>query len=91
VSSCSDKNSTLCDMWGTRQCDENPLAVFKECPSTCGVCEDTCVDKDTSCAQWAQAGECEANPITVGRACPKSCGLCSDLIGRIARPHKAEL
>ena len=35
---CADKNSTQCEIWAEAgECINNPLAVMKECPDSCGV------------------------------------------------------
>jgi hypothetical protein len=55
--------------------------MFKECPGSCGVCEEMmCADKNaTQCAIWAEAGECINNPLAVMKECPDACGLCTTL------------
>ena len=56
---------------------QNPGFMYKECPSSCGVCENMkCSDNNsTQCAIWAEAGECLNNPLAVMKECPDACGV----------------
>ena len=76
---CEDKNATQCAIWGERECADNPGAVMRDCPKTCGVCQTVCADKESACADWAQKGECEKNPGSMLSLCPQACGTCHEL------------
>ena len=77
---CADKNSTQCEIWAEAgECLNNPLAVMKECPDSCGLCSTVCQDHDESCKGWAKDGQCEDNKPFMFRVCPASCGICQIL------------
>ena len=79
ATTCEDKNSTQCEIWGESECLANPGAVMRDCPKTCGVCQTVCADKETACADWAAKGECEKNAASMLSLCPQSCGTCHEL------------
>ena len=77
---CSDFNTTQCHIWAdSGQCAENPLAVMKQCPESCGVCKPTCTDHHEGCRAWAFAKKCYDEPAFMLRVCPASCGVCTAL------------
>jgi len=69
------------------ECVNNPLAVMKECPSSCGLCSTVCQDHDESCKGWAKEKQCEDNKAFMLRVCPQTCGVC----GTLENPPKEEL
>jgi hypothetical protein len=79
ANTCEDRNSTQCEIWGEAECANNPGAVMRECPKTCGVCTTVCADKEESCKEWASKGECEKNPASMLALCPQACGACHEL------------
>jgi len=78
---CADKKDVhQCHKWADEgQCDINPTAVMKDCPSTCGLCTSSCKDHDKGCKGWAMAKLCGEQPAFMNRVCPASCGICNYL------------
>ena len=52
ANTCEDRNSTQCEIWGEAECANNPGAVMRDCPKTCGVCSNVCTDKEVACNDW---------------------------------------
>ena len=90
---CLDHNQTQCHIWAdTDECVNNPAAVIKDCPQTCGACSSACTDHDDRCRAWAHDGKCDEqsdHPFML-RVCPATCGVCAKLDQK-ARPQKGEL
>lgn len=87
VSLCSVPQATQCAIWGEKECTDNPGAVMRDCPKTCGVCTAVCTDKEEACQDWASKGECEKNPKSMLALCPQSCGTCHEVRPRRRRAH----
>ena len=90
---CLDHNQTQCHIWAdTGECANNPAAVIKDCPQTCGACSSACVDHDDRCRAWAADGKCdeESDHPFMLRVCPAICGVCAKLDQK-ARPMHGEL
>ena len=92
LEACEDKNSTQCETWGASQCADNPGAMLRECPATCGVCRQVCKDKHESCKAWAEAGECTKNAASMRALCSSSCLVCANIeLALAADPPKDEM
>jgi hypothetical protein len=74
---------------GEHECENNPAAVMKMCPSMCGLCTGACEDKYADCPNWAMGKKswsgsysndgCEQDAKFMLPNCPHSCGICPRL------------
>ena len=77
---------------GAAQCQNNPGAMLRECPHTCGVCTLACEDKYADCPNWAEGranvfgrkggpmAGCDQDPAFMKVNCPQSCNVCRDVM-----------
>lgn len=86
---CADTDRSQCLIWGDHECNANPAAVMKSCPSMCGLCTLACEDKYRDCPNWAEGKKsvfgsksgkgCDEDADFMYQNCPHSCGICPRL------------
>ena len=75
--SCKDRKAECADWKDHGQCKDNPTAVAKDCPESCGLCTHLCIDQYKHCREWAKEGACESNHAYMLNKCPAACGTCA--------------
>ena len=92
TSACADLDRNQCLIWGVHECQNNPGAMLRECPHTCGVCTLACEDKYADCPNWAEGranvfgrkggpmAGCDQDPAFMKVNCPQSCNVCRDVM-----------